>query len=69
MIFERVKSLCTEKGITVRTLEKELGMGNASIGKWRKSAPVVTSLIPIAQYFGVSLDFLVGREEARSQSA
>ncbi|MCL2375636.1 MAG: hypothetical protein FWC82_03855 [Firmicutes bacterium] len=34
------------------------------LGSWKKgSEPTVITLIPIAKYLGVTLDYLVGREQ------
>ncbi|MBQ8522075.1 MAG: helix-turn-helix transcriptional regulator [Clostridia bacterium] len=64
---ERLKDLRTSKGLTQKDLEKELeGKITASaIGWWEteKRIPKFDSVIIIAQYFGVSTDYLAGLED------
>ena len=57
--YETIKMLCNEKGIAVTALEKELGFGRGSIGKMRNSHTSVERLQKIAEYFGVSTDYLL----------
>lgn len=59
MLYERVVALCGEKGITVAALEKELGLGNATIRKWSSSSPRADKLKLVADFFGVSMDALM----------
>ena len=64
---ERLKDLRISKGLTQKDLEKELeGKITASaIGWWEteKRIPKFDSVIIIAQYFGVSLEYLAGLED------
>ena len=57
VIFTRIKELCAENNITINKLESELGMSQYSIGRWKSS---------IAEYFHVSIDYLVGASNVRS---
>jgi len=52
------------KNISERQLEKEIDLTLSSIYAWRmgKAKPSIDALIKIANYFNVSLDYLVGRE-------
>lgn len=52
--------------MTVAALERELSFGNGLIRKWDKQSPSVDKLCKVADYFNVSIDFLLGREEARN---
>ena len=61
-LSERIKKLCATKGITLAELERILGLGNGSIRKWEiVSSPSVANLQKVADYFGVSTDYLLGR--------
>ena len=60
---ERVKGLLQERGISARALETELGFGNGYISKLDKSMPNSRKLSLIADYFGVSTDFLLYGDE------
>lgn len=56
---DRIKSLANERGISLPTLETELGFGNSTIVKWDKSTPNADKLNAVAKYFDVSMDYLM----------
>lgn len=56
---ERIKELANERGISLPTLEAELGFGNSTIVKWDKSIPNAEKLNTVAKYFNVSMDYLL----------
>lgn len=55
IIYEKIKALCEERGISIAALEKDAGVGNGVIGKWRESAPNVDTLAKVAAALGVPL--------------
>lgn len=56
-----IRTLCAKAGISLKTLEKELGFSNGSLAK---SATIKAErLQKIADYFHVSLEYLVTGEE------
>lgn len=61
-LYEIVRSLCQEKGITIAALERTLDFGNGTIRKWGATIPSGDRLSKVADYFNVSVDFLLGRE-------
>lgn len=44
-------------------MEKELEFSNGSISKWKASTPKPERLQKLADYFGVSVDFLIGKAD------
>lgn len=64
--YETIKTLCKERGIAVTALEKELGFGRGSIGKLRNSQTSAERLQKIADYFNVTVDYLVNGPDASS---
>ena len=62
-IFLRVKELCDEHGISVPELERRCGIGTKTISKWKVSSPSVDKLERIADYFGISVDSIIGRND------
>ena len=65
-VVTQIQTLCNEKGISIWQLANEVGLSNGLIKKWEKStSPKVTTLIKIAEYFNVSLDYLVGRSDRK----
>lgn len=61
MLKEKIKELCLQNGTTVQKLEDTLNIGNGVISRWDKSSPKAENLEKIADYFGVSVDYLLGR--------
>lgn len=60
-IYDRVKNLCDTRGITVAKLESDCGFANTTIRKWRTiNNPSVDKIKTIAQYFGVTADYIIG---------
>ncbi|MEG1345554.1 MAG: helix-turn-helix transcriptional regulator [Acidaminococcaceae bacterium] len=62
-VLERIQELGIKNGITISSLEKELKLGKGTIYKWGESYPNTEKLTRVADYFKVSVDFLLGREE------
>ncbi len=59
MVFTNVSRLCKEHGISIAKLERELGIGNATIRNWNTSSPTVERVKLVANYFGVTVDALL----------
>lgn len=60
---DRIKELCKKNGISVNKLEKELGFATGYISKLDKSTPNTKKIQLIADYFNVSLDYLLTGKE------
>lgn len=60
--YEKIKMLCDREHIAVTALEKKLGFGRGSIGKLKKGGTSAERLQKIADYFGVSLEYLMTGE-------
>lgn len=61
MFFHRFKQLCDEKGISIYKAATEIGLNRAAANKWKAgSVPNGQSLNKLADYFGVSTDYLLG---------
>ena len=63
-VYERIESLRKERKISQGNLEKELGFSNGSISKWKTSMPKPERLQKIADYFGVTVDYLMTGNES-----
>ena len=65
MFWKNFVTLCNEKNTSPTAVCAEIGYSNAIATKWRKGAiPRNTTLHKIADYFGVSVDYLLGDEKA-----
>lgn len=70
MIYEKVKQLADERGISIAAIERECGLGNATIKGWLFSSPSATNLKKVADYFGVPMEyFLTDPEETKEERA
>lgn len=72
-MIETIKQLCKNKGISIATLEQELGFSYRSVYHWDKNRPSIDKVKAVAEYLGVSIDYLVGNvkeyEEERKNEA
>jgi transcriptional regulator with XRE-family HTH domain len=59
---ERLRSLRQSHDLTLEQLANELGLVKQTINNWEKGvrAPSLEASIALAEYFNVSLDYLVG---------
>ena len=62
---ERLIELRKEKSLTQLQLANDLGFSRTAISDWesRNREPAYDTLIKVANYFSVSLDYLLGRED------
>lgn len=67
---ERLKQLRLENNLTQEKLGDLLGVKKYSIYTYEKnrSEPDIDGLIILADYFGVSIDYLVGRSDNRNEN-
>ena len=58
----RLKILREKRGLCVEKLAKKVDIDKCALGMWEKGKRVlsISKLIKLAQYFGVSIDYLVG---------
>lgn len=61
--FERIKFLANKQGKNLKTVATDLGFSENALYKWKNQSPTTENLSKVADYFGVSLDYLVGRRE------
>lgn len=62
---EIVKKLCKDRGVSLNKLEKQLGFASGYVSKLDKSVPSSANLQKIADYLGVSLDYLMTGNDDR----
>lgn len=60
---DRIRLLANAQGLSLPALEAKLNLGNGTISRWSKSSPNTDKLARVADYFHVSLDYLLGRFE------
>jgi transcriptional regulator with XRE-family HTH domain len=64
MFYERFEKLCHENGTSPFAMCKQIGLSGGTAAYWKKSGntPKREALEKIADQFGVSVDYLLGRE-------
>lgn len=63
-LYENVKKAANAKGYSINRLEKELGFARSYIGKFKTITPSVDKIQKIADFLGVSTDYLMtGKED------
>lgn len=70
MFYDIFKQLCEDKGITPTKASIEIGFSKGSVSYWKKrynegndAKPDSYTAAKIADYFGVSVDYLLGRTD------
>lgn len=64
-LYNRIEKLCADNGINITTMCKESGASRASLTDLkmgRKQGLSTDTLSKISNYFGVSVDYLLGNE-------
>lgn len=68
MFYEILVRLCAEKGTTPTSMVKELGISGGSVTWWKQGKiPHAPTLKKIADYFGVTVEYLLGKEEKEAK--
>ena len=68
----RLKELRESKGMTQRDFAAEFGVSKGTVGMWESGAReprTIDEINRIADYFGVSTDYLLGRAEKKEKPA
>lgn len=70
MFYERLQGLCKERGQKLTTVVVEiLGMSRGNLSRWKKGGiPKGDTLSTLAEYFGVSTDYLLGTDTLKEKS-
>ncbi len=63
MFWDNFYKICQSKNIKPTTLIKKLGLSSSSATNWKKRPPNTETLLILADYFDVSVDYLLGRTE------
>lgn len=64
-ISDRIRETCAQKGTSMYKLEKQLNLGNGTIGKWGKNGrqPTYDKVSAVADALDVSVDYLLTGEQ------
>ena len=61
---EELKYQRTKRNKTLQQVEKDTGISNANLSRWEcgKVLPNIDCCVQLADYYGITLDELIGRE-------
>lgn len=59
MLYDKIKSLCAEKGLTIAKLEREAGIANGTVDGWNTGLPNIRTLKAVADVLCISIDTLI----------
>lgn len=65
LVAERIKELMKDAGLKQKQFAEKIGVGQSTISEWltKTNEPSINSLWLIADYFSVTVDYLIGRAE------
>lgn len=64
-IFERIKKLSNKQGKSLQKVSEDLGLSTNYLYRLKTQQPTAEKLTLIADYFHVSVDYLLGREDIK----
>ena len=69
-IGDNIKRLRRGRGITQETLAERMHVSTAAVSKWERNEalPDISMVLPLASYFGVSTDQLLGLDAAKTEA-
>lgn len=64
MVYDRIFHLMQERGVKASDIVKHTGIKQSTITEWKmgRASPGVKALVLLADYFGVTVDYLVGHD-------
>lgn len=67
--YDRYVELCNARGKSPSAVAIEIGLAKPTVNRWKNgSLPTDATLARIASYFGVSIAFLMGKEDKQKNS-
>lgn len=60
-ILERIKKLAASRNLSINSLEEKLGFARGYLYTWKKKTPGIDRVQKVADFFDVSVDYLLGR--------
>lgn len=59
LLYEKIETVCKERSISIARLEKDCGIGNATVRRWDKSFPRINTLKKVADYLGKPIEYFL----------
>lgn len=58
-----LEKITLKTDLKLAQIEKKLGFGNGTMGRWNNSSPTLDKATAVADFLNVSLDYLAGRDK------
>ena len=69
MFKQRLEFLCTQKGVSPTKACEDIGINGSNYAQWNEeSVPRRSTLQKFASYFGVTPEYLLGKEEQKENT-
>jgi transcriptional regulator with XRE-family HTH domain len=67
--YDKVNGLCLQRGISITAMALDLGFSKGTPSNWKimKTPPRAEKVKKVADYFGVSVEYLIGKEEEQKK--
>ena len=70
MFFNRFSQLCQRNNVSVYRACTDIGLNRSAVAKWKNGGkPNGSTAAKLAEYFGVTTDYLLGQSEERLPGA
>lgn len=67
-LFDKIKKVSKERGYSIAEVERKAGISTNYLYQWKKREPSPKSLASVAKVLGVSVDYLLGKDDKSSTS-
>lgn len=59
MLYDVIRNICSEKGLSIRYVERKAQLTNGTIGKWNECEPSANNLFRVAKVLGYTVEELL----------
>lgn len=66
MLYENIKTIANDKGVSINKIETELKLGKSVISKWNKNRPSIDKVARVAGYLNVPIEALI-KDDVRGE--
>ncbi|MGV3336728.1 helix-turn-helix domain-containing protein [Latilactobacillus curvatus] len=64
MIYDEIKRVARDKGISVYRIERDLKISNGTLSKWNSASPSAIALKKVADYLDVDINEFLSDKQA-----
>lgn len=66
ILYTRIRELANDRNLSLAEIERRLKLSNGIISTWKNSKPSQDKIELIADFFNVSVDYLLGRTDNKN---